>query len=124
MGGVEYRYEATETSSIDVDAVLAMYDNEEITRDQMVRLIKVDKTQASQILGGDQVADLEVTVVGKVADIRTKDLPVEQQEDEAVYRNAKVRRRVPRRRLGPQKTNATQTKTAPQTKRRVKIRKG
>lgn len=77
-----------------------MYDDEEITRDQMLRMLKIDKQQAKNVLGGDVVAELTEEVVGKEIDVRIATLPVENDDDEFVAVNRAVKKRVKRRKFG------------------------
>jgi len=101
-----------------------MYENKEITREQFVRMLKIDMSQAKNVLGGDQVADLEVTSIGDKPDIRISSLPVEQHDDEYIVVERRVRKKVKRSVLGQaiedrDKPEETQAKA----KRRIKIRR-
>ena len=92
---MEFRYEAAESEKLDAEAILELYDNEEITREQFLRMINIDKTQAKNVLGGDLVAELTVTETGKTVDVRIRQLPIEHLDDEyvEVKRAVKMRRK-------------------------------
>jgi len=84
-----------------------MYDNEEISREDFVKMINVDKTQAKNVLGGDIVASMEYEQIGKTADIRLENTPIENIDDEFVIVATKIRSRVKRKTFGPKKSEAT-----------------
>lgn len=123
-GGMEFRYEANETTSLDSEAVLAMYEKKEITREQFLRMMTISKSEAKNVLGADMVADLETTSVGDKLDVRIETLPVENVDDEFVAVRRNVRKKIKRSVFG----QAAQAKTeAPQqastgVKRRIKTR--
>lgn len=83
-GGMEFRYEANESTEINNEPILEMFLKEEITREQFLRMFKVDSKEAKNILGADQVADLEVKTVGDKLDVRIENLPVEKGEDDYI----------------------------------------
>lgn len=118
--GFDIRYEANETSSIDTEKVLELWEAGEITREQFLRTIKVQSTEAKNVLGGDQVAAFTVKEIGKSVDIRMDAVPIEQIDDEFIMENAKVRKRVKRRVFGGGNTTPTAKTTRP--KRRIKTR--
>lgn len=95
-GGMEFRYEANETTTLDADAIMKMYENKEITREQFLRMVSISKSEAKNVLGADVVADLEVTTVGDKIDVRIDTLPVEQQADEFVAVRRLVRKKIKR----------------------------
>jgi ribosomal protein S20 len=123
--GMEIRYEANETTSLDAEAVFAMYEKKEITREQLLRMVFISRSEAKNVLGADMVADLEVTTVGDKLDIRIENLPVEQAEDEYVAVQRNVRKKIKRSVFGKA---AAAAKEAPQQqsiaspKRRIKTR--
>lgn len=120
VAGFDIRYEANETSSIDAEKVMELYEAGEISREQFLRTLKVNATEAKNVLGGDQVAAFTVTEVGKSVDIRMDSLPIERIDDEFIMENAKVRKRVKRRVFGGGKTAAPVKAT--RSKRRIKTR--
>jgi hypothetical protein len=63
-------------------------------------MVNIQTTPAKNILGGDQVADFTRTAVGNNVDIRVKELPVENQDDEFVLANHKVRTKTKRKVFG------------------------
>lgn len=123
-GGYEFRYEANETSSLDTEAVVAMYDKKEITREQFIRMVSISKSEAKNVLGADMVADLEVTSVGDKLDVRIEALPVEHVDDEFVAVQRSIRKKIKRSVFG----QAAQAKieipqqVAGGAKRRIKTR--
>lgn len=121
LGGEEYRFEAVESEVLDHDEILRRYDDEEISREQFLRMIKVDKKEAGNVLGGDEVADLTRTIVGKTVDIRVSSLPVDNADDEyiGIKRNIKTRR--PRIKFGGSDKAKIKTPKG-RIKRRVKVR--
>lgn len=123
-GGMEIRYETNETSAIDPEKVLAMYEDGDINRDQLLRMMKIGVSEAKNVIGGDLVADFTETIPGKALDIRLSELPVERINDEYVMANHRVKSRVKRRKLfggGPSKPVArTQSGRA---KRRIRTKK-
>ena len=122
-GGIEFRYEATESSIIDPEEVLSLFEKKEITREQFLSMMKVSATDAKKVLGGDQVADFTTTVIGDTVDIRTQSLPVENEDDEYIMEAHKVRKKVKRRVFGgkAKPTERTPSKTRPR-KRAIKTR--
>ena len=116
--GLKVKYEAAESEKLSTERIFEMLDDEEITRDQAIRMLNVDKTEATNILGGDIVADITYTEVGKKADIRIEKLPIEQLDEEAVVA-AQKRSRVRRRKIGRKQQ---QESTPARPKRRVKVR--
>ncbi len=124
-GGYEFRYEANETTELDTDAVLTMFEKEEITREQFLRLISISKSEAKNVLGADMVADLEVTSVGDKLDVRMEALAVEAKDDEYVSVQRVVRKKIKRSVFGQAAENAKATPKAPTSnKRRIKTRTG
>lgn len=124
---MEFRYEANETVTLDADAILAMYDKEEITREQFLRMMSISKSDAKNVLGADVVADLEVTSVGDKMDVRIDPLKVENQDDEFVAVRRLVRKKVKRSVFGQsadtRKTAEAQKQSIASTgKRRIKTR--
>jgi hypothetical protein len=99
-GGTEYRYESNETTSLDAAAIVQMYENEEITKEQFIRMFNVDKGEASKILGGDVIASITITSIGDKLDVRTEDLPIEDAKDECVVINEDVRKKINRSMFG------------------------
>ena len=99
-GGNEIKYEANETSAIDPERVMELYENGDISREQFLRCVKIGVTEAKNVLGGDQVADFTVTEVGNKVDIRLSALPVEHEDDEFVMANHKIKRKIKRRVFG------------------------
>lgn len=121
-GGFEIRYEANETSAIDPEEVLKLFENEDITRQQFLQMMKISVTDAKNVLGGDQVADFTKTSIGAKIDIRLNDLPVEKVDDEFVMVNANVRKRVKRRVFGKDTTSAKTVTPKRKIKRRIKTK--
>lgn len=125
-GGKKYGYAAVSTTILDNDAVLALYDAQEISRDQFLRMLKVDRKQAQNVLGGDVVADMETTVVGDTVDVRISSLSVEEADDEFISIMRNPVRKKKRKRFGSTALLAT-TKETPSTaakpRRRVRQRR-
>ncbi len=122
---MEIRYEANTTSSIDPERVMELYEKGEISREQFLRTLKINATEAKNVLGGDQVADFTVEDVGTALDIRIAQLPVENIDDEFVMEFEKVRKRVKRRVFGGKKpTESASATVKPRTKRRkIKVKR-
>lgn len=118
--GLEIKFEANETSAIDPERVLEQFEEGEITRDQLLRMLSINKTEAKNVLGGDQVADFTITTVGNKADVRIESLPVENIDDEFVMENERIRKKVKRRIFGGKKSG--DRASAPKRKRRIKAR--
>lgn len=124
-GGMEIRYEANETSAINPERVLELYENEEITREQLLKMMKIGVTEAKNVLGGDQVADFTEKVPGTNVDIRLSELPVENIEDEFVMNVHKVKKRIKPRKLfgqGAAKPKAERSKSG-RPKRNIRTKK-
>lgn len=126
---MEFRYEANETTSLDTDAILNMYDKEEITREQFLRMLSIKASEAKNVLGADVVADLEVKTVGDKLDVRIDTLPVEQEKDEFVAVVRLVRKKIKRSVFGQsaeareaKAKNKDSPKTSTIKQRRIKIR--
>lgn len=122
-GGMEFRYEANETVEINNEPILKMLEDGEITREQFLRIFNVNAKEAKNILGGDQVADLEVKTVGDKLDVRIDTLPVENHDDEFIAVASVVKRNVKRKVFGG---GARPAEAAPvkQAVRRIKIKGG
>ena len=124
---MEFRYEANETTSLDEDAILKMYDDGDITREQFLRMLSITRSEAKNVLGADVVADLETTSVGSKLDVRISTLPVEQHEDEFVGIERVVRKKIKRRIFGSGEQRAAATGTVKpliRSKRKIKTRGG
>ena len=119
MGGSEFRYEAAESTSYDTDAILQLYDDEDITREQFLQLMKIDPKQLGNVLGGDVAADLSTTTLGDKLDVRISELPVEHDDDEFIMVERNVRKKKKRSVFGKRADAKTQ---AAQPKRRIKIK--
>lgn len=120
------RYEANEVTELDNDAILKMYDDGKITREQMLRLFNVDRAEAKKILGADVVADLETTTVGDKLDIRLKTLPVEEHDQEFIAVNRNVRVKTKRSVFGKEaelRERKKQPEAPKPLKRKIKVRK-
>ena len=123
--GMEFRYEANETVTLDAAAVMALYEKGEVTRDQFLRMISIQRSEAKNVLGADVVADLEVTTVGDKMDVRIESLPVENVDDEYIAIRRLVRKKIKRSVFGQAEEVKLATKTAatPGTiRRRIKTR--
>lgn len=120
-GGLRIRFETNETSAINPERVLELYENEEISRDQLLNMMKIGVTEAKNILGGDQVADFTEKVPGTKMDIRLEELPVENVEDEFVMSAHKVKKRISRRKIYGRGDKAKET--GPRTKSGKLVRK-
>lgn len=120
---MEFRYEAAESEKLDADAVLALYENEEITREQFLRMVNIDKTQAKNVLGGDQVAELTVKEIGNNVDVRIKQLPIEQIDDEYVEVKRKVKPKRKRSVFGRKAEAARQPAAEKKPKRGIKVKR-
>lgn len=118
IAGLKFDYGATSKEIIDPDAILKMYEDEEITREQYLSMITVNKKPASTVLGGDLVAQHTIETVGDKADIRMEALPVEQEDEEFVYEKDKAKTK--RKTFGKNKVKAGE-KAKP--RRRIKVRK-
>src|SRR5690349_5193758 len=73
------------------------YVERRITREQFLACINVGIEDTATLLGGDVVQALKQPIVGKKADVRKKELPIEETEEEPVLFVAdapKVNRRV------------------------------
>lgn len=122
--GLEFRFEATENSVIDINYIYKMVEDGEITMAQFLSMLKVDAKAAANVLGGDVVADATTTKVGNKADIRVDTLPVENADDEFVEEKSivKDRKMVKRRSFGRKPVTAQPARDKP--KRRIKTRRG
>jgi hypothetical protein len=117
--GLQIKYEAAESSKLSTEKVLELYEDGEITREQLIQLLNVDRTQANTILGGDIVASISYTEVGKKADIRIEKLPIERLKEEHIeiaHKKTRARRRVKIGRKGQSH------KTQGRVKRRLRVR--
>lgn len=123
-GGMEIKYEANETSAIDPEKVMELFEGGDITREQFLRMIKIGVTEAKNVLGGDQVADFTVTEVGNKVDIRLSSLPVEHEDDEFVMANQKIKRKIKRRVFGGTSKPKERGTVAPvRGKRKIRTKK-
>lgn len=123
-GGMEFRYEANETTTLDAEAVLKMYEAKEITREQYLRMVSISKSEAKNVLGADMVADLEVTTVGDKIDVRMESLAVEHEADEFVAIRRLVRKKIKRSVFGQaaDAKEAAPKQSIASGKRRIKTR--
>lgn len=84
VGGSEFTFAVTESEVIDPEFILKLYERKQITREQLLRVMSIGKADAASELGGDIVLAATVTKLGKKADIRMSDLPVERLNDEYI----------------------------------------
>ena len=110
-GGQGFQYAATESSVIDPEEVMKLYEAKEISREQFINMIVINAPTAKNVLGGDQVADFTKTVVGNKVDVRMSALPVENHEDEFVMSAHKVRKKIKRRVFGTTSKPVATTKS-------------
>lgn len=122
-GGLDIKYEASDSVKIDAEGVLKLYEADEITREQFVQMLNIDKTQAKKILGADQVMDLEIEVPGKDADIRVSDTPIDEIDDEYIAVTSKPIRSKPRKKFGGKPTSKAAVASRPKSRRRVRVHK-
>lgn len=95
--GLQIKYEAASSEKLSTEKIIELYEDEEITRDQLINLLNVDRSQANIILGGDIVADITTVEVGKKADIRLDKLPIERLNEEHIeiaHKKTTARRRI------------------------------
>jgi hypothetical protein len=128
LAGMEFTYEAVKTETVDTDAILKLYDDGEISREQLLKIIKADKSATGTVLGGDVAADLLVTSIGNKVDVRYNDLPVEQADDEYIAVRPQIRKKINRSKFGRdaslrEKAKAITNTQARPVKRRIKTRK-
>ena len=120
---MEFRYESSETTSLDEEAVFIMYEKKQITREQFLRMMKIDSKEAKNVLGADVVADLEVKTVGDKLDVRVEALPVENAKDEYVAVRRLVRKKIKRSVFGKERDAKDAAAVAPSAGRKIKVRK-
>lgn len=101
-----------------------MYDEEEITREQFIRMINLDSKQLANVLGADQAADLMTVTVGDTLDIRVSSLPVEEADDEFVMVERKIGSKRARSVFGKraEEKREKQSTAKPKGKRSIKVR--
>lgn len=101
IAGMKVTYGANESSIINPDEVLKLFEAGEISRERFLQMLTIKSTEAKNALGADQVADFTVTVAGTKADIRMEKLPVEQADEEFVMAASKIKKRqILRRKFG------------------------
>lgn len=120
--GHEFHYAGAVTTTYDTDAILDAYESEEITREQLLRIMKVDPKQLANVFGADQATDLTMTTVGDKMDIRVSSLDVEHEDDEFVMVERNIQKKKKRSVFGQRKEQA-QTQPARKTKRAVKVKR-
>lgn len=120
--GHEFRYAGAVTTTYDTESILDAYENEEITREQFLRLMKVDPKQLANVFGADQAADLTMTTVGDTLDIRVSSLDVENEDDEFVMVERNVQKKQKRSVFGKRKQEA-KTAVERKPKRSIKVRR-
>lgn len=96
---MEIKYETNLSSKVDAERVMQLYEKNEITREQFLRMVNIAVAEAKNVIGGDQVADFTVEVPGTTVDIRLADLPVENLDDEFVMANHAPKSRTKRRKV-------------------------
>jgi len=121
-GGLEFKFEATETSVMDVAKIYGMIEDGELTIKQFLSMCKIDSKQAANVLGGDVVASCTTTKIGNKADIRVDTLSVENAEDEYIEERSAIKTRTKRRVIGSAKLKVAEP--APRQRRRILTRKG
>ena len=117
LGGKEYTYEAATKEVIDTSTIIEMYDNGDISREALLDMVKIDKSVAANKLGADVVADLTTKVPGNTIDVRFKNLPVENLDDEYIAVVSKVKVKTKRKVFGAKVKNNNGKKI-----RRIKLR--
>lgn len=74
VGDSCFRFATSESEVIPAADVLALYEKNEITREQFLACISVSKTEANKHIGADRVTRLAVVTKGKKADMRVSEL--------------------------------------------------
>lgn len=120
LDGVRFDYNATERDVVDTSTLLQMYEDEEISRESFLDMIKPDAKVVATKLGADLAADLITKDVGSTLDLRLTELPVEQAKDEYVNVERIVKTR---RRLSKEGATRKQLAGKPKIGRRIKVRK-
>lgn len=117
IGGIEFLYEANDTTVIDVEALLTAFEAGDISRKQLLDMIKATSSDVSRVMGADFAADNTITQPGTKVDVRMNSLPVENQKDEYILIKRKERPTIRR------KTNKAKPQKTAAKGRRIKLRR-
>ena len=82
--GTRFDYSVTEKEVIEPEDFLAMYENGDITKEQFLRCISVQKGSVDTHVGSDVTLKLANKVHGDSYDVRTSDMDIEDVSKEAV----------------------------------------
>lgn len=97
--GLRLDYSANESTYIDPEDFLEMYQKKKITKEQFLKCISVQKGAVSTHLGSDIALQLERETEGDKLDIRIKELSIDENNQDYLFvpqlaKTPKVRRRV------------------------------
>jgi hypothetical protein len=82
VNGFEYAYSTTDSTYIDPEKWFRMFQAGRITEREFLEALSVGKAEAKRIIGQDQVETLSVTEKGTNADIRIREDPAYNQDDD------------------------------------------
>ena len=120
FGGHEFAYDASDSTVIDPADLYTKLKDGEITEEQFLKCIKVNKSDVSTVLGSDVTLTLETPVKGENYSVRIKELPLDDKDDEyiAVPTATSIKRKT-RRSLG----KVTSVKPIPTGTRKIKVKR-
>ena len=76
-GGFRFDYNQTQSDVIDVEDFFKLYEAKEITREQLLKCISVQKAQVDNHVGSDVSLRLSTTKTGKEFDVRITELDID-----------------------------------------------
>lgn len=83
-GGYRFDYNQTQTDVIDVEDFFKLYEDGEITREQLLRCISVGKAAVDTHVGSDITLRLAQTKTGKDFDVRITELGIDDPREEVI----------------------------------------
>lgn len=117
-GGYRFDYNQTSSDVIEVEDFFKLYENKEITREQLLKCISVAKGAVDTHVGSDVTLKLAIPKIGKEFDVRISELPIDAPEENVmVVPDAKVpivRKKAPLRKpvsVAPAKPTIRRIKT-------------
>ena len=109
--------QAAETEFIDPEKVFIKYVDEEIDSQTFIGMITIGKTEAKRVFGGDQILEMTETKVGKDANVRVVDLPVDEQENTPIIIGEPYKRRRIKKKVSGELTSKSSARPRPRSRK-------
>jgi len=83
-GGYRFDYSQTESTVIEANDFLALYESGNITRDQLLKCVSVQKGSVDTYIGSDVALRLAKNKIGKEFDVRVTQLDIDSENESVV----------------------------------------